>query len=450
MSRRHCSDEELLKRLDGELGMWETFRVSRHLARCWRCRAALADLDSHIHAVSRIMQQDAFPRELIDAARERFFRSAAQLQIRFRDAAPARFRLQAWPARAAAGLVLSLSAFACWHYVHGLRAAAVPPAPAPPKKVVVTAAPAVRPVPLPPPPIRAVPRHHPEPLEAGPGLDAVEMRALYTLHQLGACLGEEIDIARSGEHELLVSGVVASGARKRELADALAAPAFSGAVRLELRSLDEVAAPGLPPESGAGSAEAAPSEIPIEAALLEYFHNEDPGRGDGENRRRAVEVSNDALRLANLAFSHAWALRHFAARYPRERFELLRPEEAAMAHDMIRDHLSGLASASAELNKLTGAPLRAAAGSEPGEALPASDAHSWQSAADVLFRATERLFVLSNDLFACGDTPLADLPARAAGLKSILDGMAVAVSSASAAVPSAKPVQALFADGVRQ
>ena len=51
----HPDDAKLLAFLDGELCMSEARTVKMHMKRCWKCRTALADLESQVEYVSRLL-----------------------------------------------------------------------------------------------------------------------------------------------------------------------------------------------------------------------------------------------------------------------------------------------------------------------------------------------------------------------------------------------------------
>ena len=57
----HCSDEELIAHLDGELGRFKKMRVRRHLDACWTCRARVAASENQIHSLSQAVDEWAFP-----------------------------------------------------------------------------------------------------------------------------------------------------------------------------------------------------------------------------------------------------------------------------------------------------------------------------------------------------------------------------------------------------
>ncbi len=57
----HCSDEALLRHLDGESAPHEQRAVIQHLKACWVCRASLAELEGQIHALARSQREASFP-----------------------------------------------------------------------------------------------------------------------------------------------------------------------------------------------------------------------------------------------------------------------------------------------------------------------------------------------------------------------------------------------------
>ena len=74
-SREHLKDEILLAYLDGEMSNTRVRAIRTHLKTCWKCRAALAELESQAEAISRLLaerSQDEIDRSV--QAREKFLR----------------------------------------------------------------------------------------------------------------------------------------------------------------------------------------------------------------------------------------------------------------------------------------------------------------------------------------------------------------------------------------
>jgi len=54
--RKHCTDEQLLGHLDGELSRIAESSVERHLKCCWDCRRRRGELEEQVQAVSRVLK----------------------------------------------------------------------------------------------------------------------------------------------------------------------------------------------------------------------------------------------------------------------------------------------------------------------------------------------------------------------------------------------------------
>ena len=74
-SREHLADEVLLAYLDGEMSNARMRAIRAHLNICWKCRSALAELESQAEAISRLLAEKS--KDEIDRsvrAREKFLR----------------------------------------------------------------------------------------------------------------------------------------------------------------------------------------------------------------------------------------------------------------------------------------------------------------------------------------------------------------------------------------
>jgi anti-sigma factor RsiW len=80
-SREHLADEVIVAYLDGEISHTRMRAIRRHLNLCWKCRSALAELESQAEAISRLLAEkskDEIDRSL--QARERFLRWRAAFE----------------------------------------------------------------------------------------------------------------------------------------------------------------------------------------------------------------------------------------------------------------------------------------------------------------------------------------------------------------------------------
>jgi putative zinc finger protein len=55
----HLSDQQVMRKLDGELSARETRQAEAHLAACWACRARLQELESAVEEFTRIHRDSA-------------------------------------------------------------------------------------------------------------------------------------------------------------------------------------------------------------------------------------------------------------------------------------------------------------------------------------------------------------------------------------------------------
>jgi anti-sigma factor RsiW len=84
-SRKHSTDEELLAFLDGEMPNTQMRAIRTHLKACWKCRSALAELESEAEAISTLLAnntKDGIERSA--QAREEFLRWRIVLEGRLR------------------------------------------------------------------------------------------------------------------------------------------------------------------------------------------------------------------------------------------------------------------------------------------------------------------------------------------------------------------------------
>lgn len=83
--REHLDDEHLLAYLDGEMNNTRARAIRTHLDLCWKCRSALAELETQAEAVSRLLMErstDEIAQSL--QARKRFLQWRAMFEARQR------------------------------------------------------------------------------------------------------------------------------------------------------------------------------------------------------------------------------------------------------------------------------------------------------------------------------------------------------------------------------
>jgi hypothetical protein len=111
----HCSDEQLLAHLDGELSAFSSRRVQRHLKSCWRCRTRLNACEQQIQRLTVAVDQWPFPPpEWNRDAAQRLNRRLRECESGFAPSPVRRIRRFAVPLSAAAALLLCFSGWFLW------------------------------------------------------------------------------------------------------------------------------------------------------------------------------------------------------------------------------------------------------------------------------------------------------------------------------------------------
>jgi hypothetical protein len=209
----------------------------------------------------------------------------------------------------------------------------------------------------------------------------------YALHQIGACLGEQLDV--SAENGVwVVSGVVDLPDRLRQIEDALAAlPQVSPRVRLAADLAVLPAGSHQPTAVAAESLRSAPAWM--DDRLMRHFR---ATADEKQARTKAREFSDQVIGHAERTWAHAWALRRLAE---------LPPVSSPLVARMVRDHLDQIVA--------SGGNLQAEAGTlfGDGKQLPTVPADHWREQAMQLFRLINDAYGASMSLFArpAGDAP---------------------------------------------
>lgn len=213
---------------------------------------------------------------------------------------------------------------------------------------------------------------------AGP---AEELRVLAALHDLGADLGEPIEVSRpqSGE-PITVKGVGVSSTRRAQVQQALGS--MSG-VRLQWEDAQPVRT-----ESAAASESAAAADAlsPLQDALEKHLGS-----------RTALDAAiNQILDHSDAVLAHAHALKRLAERFDPAAEHALSSADQAVLHRIMTDHMRQIATASNGLAKQL----------QPVLTLPAVAAAargSWQQSSIPLLNAAQRLDQMLNRALAGSD-----------------------------------------------
>jgi hypothetical protein len=171
-------------------------------------------------------------------------------------------------------------------------------------------------------------------LPSGAELAEAEIEADSVLHELGADLGEQINLTTHDGHEVSIEGIVNDDVRKLQVVSALQNIPHT---RLHILTIDEAQrAPSPIPshvESSVPSVEVMVAAPPLlEAQLSARFSDKD----------QRIAYVNQALSLAQLASARAWALNRLADRYPPKGVAVLDNEARRKLQVLLTDHVSAL------------------------------------------------------------------------------------------------------------
>ena len=230
---------------------------------------------------------------------------------------------------------------------------------------------------LPAPPAALAPSPVPSPLAppavpaAGPG---DELQVVARLHNLGADLGEPVEVSRSGGR-VVVSGTGLAPRRQQELRAAL-----GSMPNVDVRFADPAAAP-------AGDGPTRTIDSNASAAGLRFQQRLEHQLG---SRALFEQFSAQVLDLNEAAMARAYALRRLAQQFPDE--SALSPAERRTLAQLARDHAASLVQAATNLDQVL-TPALAPLGGAAGSVTPLA-ATVWQPAAEDLLRSARRVETL--------------------------------------------------------
>jgi hypothetical protein len=373
----------LLPYLDGELPHRKARHVRRHVEACWQCRAELEELQKTVGECVRYRRQIQEtplaqpPQPWSDLSRE-FARidSASQRRPLFSRPVIRWTLLIASSAAVAATLTLR-----SWDR----HTAAELPQPQPERSIVQLpespsspARTASRPagtLPLP----RRAPERPPVALEASL---ADELRAVAALHQLGADLGDPVEVAREGGH-VVVRGTGVSPVRERQIREALVSLPN---VQIEFPQPPAAASPK-PEEAGPPPETPPTSSSPIPTPLQNRLEQQLGGHTQFEGFSAQLLDQQDAL------MARIYALRRLASEFPAETETQMTAENQQLLRSLGREHLQSM---SRELAAIRGAaaPVLQTLSRDRQSAAPAVETHepaTWQAAAGEVFSSGRQL-----------------------------------------------------------
>ena len=222
-----------------------------------------------------------------------------------------------------------------------------------------------------------------------------ELQVLAALHQVGADLGDPVEVARDGSR-IVVSGVGVAPERQQQIHAAL-----DRLPDVVVRFAEPSAVPA-PPEGHAVPDNAVGGRAAEWQARME---NAVGGRADFE--RLAAHL----LDLSEGMMARAYAARRLAQRFPPEaEAELTRAERQVLGR-LNQEHLDVLAREAAEIERVVAPVLAPLGGTAGGARATIAPGDSWQAAAEKLFQSARRVETLLAAVLGVADAPGGHLPA---------------------------------------
>jgi hypothetical protein len=199
------------------------------------------------------------------------------------------------------------------------------------------------------------------------------LQAVAALHQLGADLGDPVEVAREGS-QIVVSGTGLSPARQREIRDRV-----TSLPNTIVRFSEPVTATPEAPLT------AAPDTNPSTASPANQHRLEEQLGGHVQ----LESFSSQLLDRNDAAMTRVYALRRLAQQFPPDTERQLMPEEQRLLKNLAREHIQAL---SREVRNIEGlaspvlSPLGASVRPRPNHL----EAANWQAAVDNLFGAARQ------------------------------------------------------------
>jgi hypothetical protein len=370
---RHPESELLLPYLDGELPARKARQVRRHVEACWQCRTELEELEKTVGECVRYRKkvQEAPlvqpPQPWSDLSQEfaRIDRATGRTHFWSRP-------LIRWTVLAAASAVLVAATLTLriWDRHPETNIAE------PPQNTVVTqlgppsaspAGNASAPASTQPLPRRAPERERVE-VHATVG---DELRAVAALHQLGADLGDPVEVAREGER-VVVRGAGVSLVRERQIRAAL--------VSLPNVEVQFPQAGTLPAPSPAETP-AAPQPAPVPTALQNRLEAQLGGHTQFE------DFSAQLLDHQEAVMARVYALRRLANEFPAETENQMSADNQALLRRLAQEHMAAMSREIAAIRGAAAPVLQALSGEGqvPGREAQAKQGANWQAAAQEVF-----------------------------------------------------------------
>ena len=212
-----------------------------------------------------------------------------------------------------------------------------------------------------------------------------ELQVVAALHQLGADLGEPIELSREGR-DVVVSGTAIGPARRQQIHEALDRLPHV-AVRFSDPNLNNPALnnPGFPAGTPAHS-EPAPARDAAAVEKSKYQARIEQRLG---GRPQFERFSGQILDWTDSAMARAYALRRLAQQFPPEAESKMSAADRRTLHTLGREHLAAFQKDLAKI-QTTLNPVLTGIGGTAGTAETHTNPISWQSASEQLLATARR------------------------------------------------------------
>lgn len=227
---------------------------------------------------------------------------------------------------------------------------------------------------------------------------AGELQVLAALHDVGADLGDPVEVTRAPSG-IVVSGIGVPAERQKQIRDAL-----SQIPHVDVRFKE--------PAVAADAPDVAPSSVPPTSTEGTRFQAQVERYLGG--RAQFERFSGQLLEASEAAMSRAYALRRLAQRFPAGSEASLDPASRATLLRMCREHAAELARAEANIAALAGPILTSLGGSANAVQIRGTDSRAWQPVTEDLFRSAQRVERLLATMLdgTPAAAPAADLPSN--------------------------------------
>jgi len=247
---------------------------------------------------------------------------------------------------------------------------------------------------------------------APPASPAEELQVVAALHDVGADLGDPVEVSRSGS-EVLVSGVGIAPSRQQEIKDAVGSKPH-----VVVRFSDSPPAAGPDQPVVANPAPAGGDIRQLQTRLAEQLG----GRANLEQLAAQVLDSSESL------MARAYALRRLAEQFPVAAEQELNITDRQLLNRLRAEHAAALRQQASEIDRQL-QPILAtvngdAGGTAPNTAIPSEP---WQAAPEDLFQSARRLDKLLGVMFGAAPSEIpagqisAQLKTSLAQLRARLD-----------------------------